>query len=325
MLIPTKKYYLLFSLLLLNLHTVNSFFSHNPFTSKSYTDYQQSQLLNTYLTKLQQNLNGLPSDEIIEIINKTKIELEHIDLRYHDTVELTIRSVLIAHAENKINREISAYEIQKDIKFDQDIHELIKNNRRQAFINCLSELSVITGNDIKNFFGDFRTNAIQKVCDTAAEKQQSRQNSYPSAPPAPAAPQSAPPAPLQPQSNNIYLIQKHRDEYTTDYLFKIDIDYLNDKLSNSSKDDFLENAKKEIKLLLSKKLQQAEEELKKEGSRSPSDIQNAIDETRAQKRKDINKLKKIDATKIAEMIGNSPDGLSNVKSAVYDNLSKNRR
>jgi len=323
MLIPTKKYYLLFSLLLLNLYTINSFSSQNTFTSQSYTNYQQSQLLNDYLIRLQQKLNGLPNDEIVEIINQTKIELKHIDLRHRITVELTIRSILIAHVENKINREIYAYETQKDIKFDQDIHELIKANRLQAFINRLSELPIITGKDIRGFFGDYRKDAIQKVCDTAAGKQKARQNPFPSAPPAPL--------------HNAYKAQKHAEEFdeaikkmnknnASDYLFKKDADDLKKIiLSNNSEDNALENIKKSLLSFLDEKLAKEEEELKKEGSYSLSDIQNATDKTRVQKRKDIKQLKEINASKIAGMIGNNKDGSSNIKTAVHNNLQKNRR
>ncbi len=340
----TKKYLLIFSILLSNNHVTSSFFGGNPFdilrdgfnfieklsqeeqhTSyynqqtqqpQKQTIYNNSQLLTKYLIQYRKDLAGLPTDEIDEIINQTAQQLQGANLTKSDYVEGIKKSVLIEHSAHKVSREISAYEIQKDVKFDQDLRDLIQDNRQNALIKYLTTLESITGNDIKSFFGDYRKNGIEQVCIAATKKQKDRlnQNQYPipSGPPAPPAPKGCPQLPPAPPSQSHY-----HSENTNDYLSQQDVKKLS---KNSSLDDI----KRELTLLLNKKLEQEEEDLKKTNTYSARNIEQAIEATRTQKKADIKNLKKTDNVAFAKIIGNNCDGASNIKTAVYNNLQKNR-
>jgi len=362
MLISTKKYYFILLLLLPTNHVINTFFENTNFPDnlmKMIGKHHQElphpnfQLLNNYLTQWRCDLNELFNDkdkknrdeineienEIDEIINATKQALQAINLDNSNLVEETKRTILVEHIENKINREISRYENQQNRKLDQALRKKIETNRLNEFLKRISDLKYIKGSDIKDFFGNSRTNAIEQACRGAiAAQERLQQSSYPSAPPAPvpAAPQSTPSVPPAPL-HNAYKAQKDAEEFDeaikkmkknnqSDYLFKKDVDDLKIIiLSNSSEDDSLENTKISLQQLLNQKLATEEEALKTDGFYFLNDIENAINKTRIQKIRDIKRLKEIDGDIIAQIIGNRSTGESNVKSAVHDNLRKNRR
>jgi len=335
---------------------VNCFFGNYSYSPKppqppkQQQAHNNSQLLNNYLTQWRYDLSELfynkdkknrneineIENEIDEIINATKQALQAINLDNSNLVEETKRTILVEHIENKINREISRYETQKNKKLDQALRKKIETNRLNEFLKLISDLKHIKGNDIKDFFGNSRTNAIEQACRAAiAAQERLQQSSSPSAPPAPAAPQFTPPAPF----HNAYKAQKHAEEFDeaikkinnnnkSDYFSKKDIDALTKiilSISNNTEDNALEHTKLSLQQLLNQKLAKEEESLKEEGSYFSDDIEDAINKTRIQKIKDIKRLKEIDGIAIAKIIGNSSDGLSNIKTAVYNNLSKNRR